>query len=62
MVMLDREGVPLQLQVHDEFDLTIGSEAEGRRIQKVMEEALPLHVPSRVDFDMGDSWGAVTGE
>lgn len=57
MVAMDRDGAPLQLQVHDEVDLTIGSEAEGRRYAEIMETTTPLRVPVKVDLEMGPSWG-----
>jgi DNA polymerase I-like protein with 3'-5' exonuclease and polymerase domains len=58
MVELDAAGAWLQLQVHDEFDLPIKDREEGRRYGKIMETCMPLRVPSRVDVEMGDSWGS----
>jgi DNA polymerase I-like protein with 3'-5' exonuclease and polymerase domains len=57
MICLDREGVQLQLQVHDELDHNLASVEEGRRHAKMMEECFPLNVPSKVDFEYGPSWG-----
>lgn len=58
MVILDGEGAYLQLQVHDEFDLSLpGGEAEGRRYAKIMEDCVPMHVPSKVDLGIGRTWG-----
>lgn len=59
MVVLDAEGAYLQLQVHDELDGNLASEAEGRRYARMMEEVYPLEIPSRIDLAMGPSWGAV---
>ena len=59
VVELDRMGAPLQLQVHDELDMTVGSEEEGRRYAKVMEECMPCEVPAKVDAEFGPSWGEV---
>jgi DNA polymerase I-like protein with 3'-5' exonuclease and polymerase domains len=56
-VELDRAGAYLQLQVHDELDVTLADEAEGRRHAEMMETCLPLEVPSRVDLGIGPSWG-----
>lgn len=59
MVQLDRAGYPLQLQVHDEFDTTLESREQGLEMAKIMEECVPLHVPSKVDLEVGRSWGEV---
>lgn len=56
MVDLDRAGVLPQLQVHDE--ICRGGDMEtARRIKEIMEGSLPLRVPSRVDLEVGPSWG-----
>lgn len=56
MVDLDRAGVLPQLQVHDE--VCRGGDMEtARRIKEIMEGSLPLRVPSRVDLEVGPSWG-----
>jgi len=57
MVLADAEGIPLQLQVHDELDLTVHSRAEAERLVTIMVEALPCRVPTRVDIEIGPSWG-----
>jgi DNA polymerase I-like protein with 3'-5' exonuclease and polymerase domains len=59
MVALDREGFPLQLQVHDEFDWSLGSVEEGRRAAEIMENVIQLKVPSKVDLEVGPSWGEI---
>lgn len=57
MVEVDRMGYYMQLQVHDELPGTVGSPEEGLRVGRAMEECFPLLVPSRVDVEMGPSWG-----
>ncbi len=59
LVELDRVGAPLQLTVHDEFDLTVESREQGMRYAKIMEECLPLKVVSKVDAEFGPSWGEI---
>lgn len=59
MVELDRAGAWLQLQVHDEFDLSLANKGEGERYARIMEECVLLHVPSKVDVGIGRSWGEV---
>lgn len=57
VVEMDRLGYPLQLQVHDEVDLTVPSREYAMEAAKVMEDVAPLQVPMRVDVEVGPSWG-----
>lgn len=57
LVALDREGIPLQLQIHDELAWSSGDREQARRAAQVMEECFPLLVPSKVDLEIGPSWG-----
>lgn len=57
MVEMDAQGYYLQLQVHDEVDGTVSTEAEARRGAEIMENIIPLHVPMKVDVEIGPSWG-----
>lgn len=57
MVALDNAGFKIQLQIHDEIDLTVYSRQEGEAVGAIMRTCVPLTVPSRVDVEMGASWG-----
>jgi DNA polymerase I-like protein with 3'-5' exonuclease and polymerase domains len=57
MVDLDRAGAYLQLQIHDEFAVALENREQGERYARIMEEAVPLKVPSKVDVEVGPSWG-----
>lgn len=59
MVEIDRAGIALQLQVHDEIDLTIYDRGEGERMRQIMLDCVKLEVPSKVDLEIGPSWGEV---
>lgn len=48
--------VPL-IQVHDELDCSVKSEIEAQKIKNIMETCVELEVPSKVDTDLGESWG-----
>jgi DNA polymerase I-like protein with 3'-5' exonuclease and polymerase domains len=61
IVALDREGYFLQLQVHDECDGSVADYAEARRMADIMETVLPLRLPSKVDIEIGPSWGEAKG-
>ena len=59
MIDLDREGVEIQLQVHDEIDLSIHSRDEIPQIVDIMLNAIPCSVPHRVDVEVGPRWGEI---
>ena len=59
MVAADDAGFPIQLQVHDELDLTVSSVAEAAELAGLMRTAVTLNVPSRVDNECGPSWGEI---
>jgi len=51
--------VKLLLQIHDELIFetpTEGAEAQAKVIQEVMESAMSLRVPLRVDYGIGSTW------
>jgi DNA polymerase I-like protein with 3'-5' exonuclease and polymerase domains len=60
MVNADAEGIPLQLQVHDELTHTIWSPEEALHCREIMEAALPCSVPSKVDIEVGANWGDIS--
>ena len=57
MVALHKAGFKLLLQVHDELALSVTSEEEAREASHIMANAVTLEVPSRVDVEIGQSWG-----
>lgn len=57
VVEMDRAGVPLQLQVHDEVDYTAESREAAVEASKIMENVVELNVPMKVDVECGPSWG-----
>lgn len=59
MVEIDRAGLPLQLQVHDEIDASIDSLEQAKAIGEIMRECVPCNVPAKVDLETGPNWGEV---
>ena len=59
MVEADAAGYRLQLQVHDELDLTVKSRTEAEGLAEIMRECTPLDVPSVVDIEIGPTWGEI---
>jgi DNA polymerase I-like protein with 3'-5' exonuclease and polymerase domains len=59
MLALYQEGVIPHVQIHDELDISVPSVEEAQKIIDVMEQAVELQVPNKVDFEKGDSWGDI---
>ena len=59
MIELHKEGITPHLQVHDELDISVGSDKESERIKEIMENAVTLEVPNKVDYEFGKNWGEI---
>ena len=61
MVELYKENLIPLIQIHDELTLSFdGSNETKNKIIGIMENAIKLSVPNKVDCDMGKSWGDAT--
>lgn len=61
MVQLDEAGFNMMLQVHDEVALNIKSREEAEAAADIMRHCVNLEVPSKVDVEIGLSWGESMG-
>lgn len=59
MVLADEAGIRMQLQVHDEIDLTIWDRSEAEQLNEIMVHAIELNVPTRCDIETGPTWGEI---
>jgi len=59
MLALYREGVIPHIQIHDELDISVASVQHAEKIIKIMEEAIELQVPNKVDYEQGENWGDI---
>jgi DNA polymerase I-like protein with 3'-5' exonuclease and polymerase domains len=57
LVAADREGIPVQLVVHDEFDFSFTDIRQALRLKELQETTVTFNVPMKVDLEVGDSWG-----
>jgi DNA polymerase I-like protein with 3'-5' exonuclease and polymerase domains len=57
MIELHKEGITPHIQVHDELDVSVDNNAD--KIKQIMEEAVDLEVPNKVDYESGPSWGQI---
>jgi len=59
MVALYENGIIPHIQIHDEVDISIESDEKAEEIIQIMESAVELKVPNKVDYEKGDSWGDI---
>ena len=59
MVDIFKAGITPLIQVHDELDVSIHSEDQKKMIIEIMENTVPLRVPSQIDCEVGPSWGEI---
>jgi DNA polymerase I-like protein with 3'-5' exonuclease and polymerase domains len=59
MVDLHKEGLLAHIQIHDELDFSIESDAHADKIKQIMEHAVDLKVPNKVDYESGPNWGEI---
>ena len=57
MVALYKMGKLPLIQIHDEIAMSVKDVDEAQEIARIMENVLPLEVPSKCDIEMGPSWG-----
>tara|TARA_A100001201_G_scaffold95066_1_gene82356 strand:+ start:3754 stop:5757 length:2004 start_codon:yes stop_codon:yes gene_type:complete len=59
MVLLFEAGIVPHIQIHDELCFSIKTEDEAKKIKDIMENAIKLKVPNKVDYDSGPNWGTI---
>ncbi len=57
MVDLYKEGIIPHIQVHDELDISVNNNED--KIKEIMESAVDLEVPNKVDYESGPNWGQI---
>jgi len=57
MLELYKEGIIPHIQVHDELDISVSNNAD--KIKEIMENAVSLEVPNKVDYESGPNWGTI---
>ena len=59
MVALYENGIIPHIQIHDEVDISVESDVHAEEIIKIMEAAVELQVPNKVDYEKGANWGEI---
>jgi len=58
MLAVHKAGFNILLQVHDEVALSVKTREEAEEAAQLMREAVKLEVPSKVDVEIGETWGS----
>ena len=59
MLDLYKEGIVPHIQIHDELDISVQSKEQVNKIIDIMENAVKLKVPNKVDYESGENWGDI---
>ena len=59
MIELHKQGIIPHIQVHDELDISVTGPEQAVQIKDVMESAVDLEVPNKVDYESGPNWGSI---
>ena len=59
MVALYENGILPHIQIHDELDISVDSNETAVKIIDIMEQAITLEVPNKVDYEKGRNWGEI---
>jgi len=59
MIELYKEGIIPHIQVHDELDISVESPEHAAKIVEIMENAVNLEIPNKVDYESGTNWGNI---
>jgi len=59
MLELYKEGIIAHIQVHDELDISVVDQKHADKIIEIMENAVKLEVPNKVDYEKGTTWGNI---
>ena len=60
MIELHKAKITPHIQVHDELDISVDGNAD--KIKEIMEDAVSLEVPNKVDYESGPNWGNIKEE
>ena len=61
MLDLYKEKIIPLIQIHDELNISIKDKAESDKVIEIMENAVSLEVPNKVDYEKGKHWGEIEG-
>ena len=57
MVNIYEQGRLPLVQIHDEIAMSVKNREDANTVAEIMENAVPLEIPSKCDVEIGPSWG-----
>ena len=59
MINLHKEKIVPLIQIHDELNISVESKEQSEKVIEIMEQAVELKVPNKVDYEVGEHWGSI---
>jgi DNA polymerase I-like protein with 3'-5' exonuclease and polymerase domains len=59
LIHLHENGIVPHIQIHDEVDISVESPEHASKIIEIMESAVKLEIPNKVDYESGNNWGDI---
>ena len=59
MIDLYKEGIIAHIQIHDELDISVKDDKQVKQIIEIMESAVKLEIPNKVDYAAASNWGLI---
>lgn len=59
MLDLYNEKIIPHIQIHDELDISVVDDNHAKKIVEIMESAVTLAIPNKVDYESGETWGDI---
>jgi|LULG01.1.fsa_nt_gb DNA polymerase I-like protein with 3'-5' exonuclease and polymerase domains len=59
MLELYKKGIIPHIQIHDELCISITDNEQKEKIKDIMEQAIKLEIPNKVNYKTGSNWGSI---
>jgi DNA polymerase I-like protein with 3'-5' exonuclease and polymerase domains len=59
IIALSENGIIPHIQIHDELDVSVEHSEQTKQIVEIMESAIKLEIPNKVDYECGSNWGDI---
>jgi DNA polymerase I-like protein with 3'-5' exonuclease and polymerase domains len=59
MLELYKQGIVAHIQIHDELNISVTDPEQANKIRDIMQNAVSLEVPNKVDYECGPNWGTI---
>ena len=61
MLDLYKNGIIAHVQIHDELCISVKDQEQADKIVEIMQDAVTLEVPNKVDCELANTWGEING-